>query len=57
VLLASATEFGAAKTRAVSTKPQANAASAFMLLESLIPFSILTPPVTVLSNDVLCEWS
>jgi hypothetical protein len=54
---ASATELDAAKIRAVSTKPQANATPACPLLESLISFSIPTPPVMILPNDGLQEWS
>jgi hypothetical protein len=48
-------ELGVAKARAVSTKPQANAASALLLLESLILFSIPTPPAMSLAERHLAR--
>jgi hypothetical protein len=41
---------GAAKARAVSNKPQANAAFALMLVESVISSSISTPPAMGLAE-------
>jgi hypothetical protein len=46
---------GTAKARAVSTKPQADAASALLLLESLISFSIPTPPAMGLAEQRLAQ--
>jgi hypothetical protein len=43
-LVASAAKVGAAKAKVVSKKPQATAAFALTLLESLISSSIPTPP-------------
>jgi hypothetical protein len=48
--LASAAELGAAKARAISKKPQANVASALILLECLISSSIQTPPAIGLAE-------
>jgi hypothetical protein len=48
-------ELGAAKARAVSTKPQANAASAILLLESLISSSIPTPTAMGLAERRLAR--